>query len=135
MPQLDRIIIFSQIFWLLIVFAVLYAILTHFFLPLFLESLKSRKQIVEFNTSEIDKLSSKSFDKQVLLKKKILKNLSIIEKFLNNSQQVNKYLKKINKNIFIAEKISLASVNYLLYCNNFILKSILFYPNFFNFKV
>nr|WCH57673.1 ATP synthase F0 subunit 8 [Hypnea sp.] len=135
MPQLDRIIIFSQIFWLFIVFSVLYAILTHFFLPLFLKSLKLRKHVIEANNLEIIKLDNKFQAKQIIIKQKLLRSLLIIEKFLNENYQFKKHLKITNQNLFIDEKIGLASINYMLYCDSIILKNILFYPKFMNFKI
>ena len=52
MPQLDRIIIFTQIFWLFLVFTSLYIILIYFFFPTFLQSLKARNLVIEFNNNE-----------------------------------------------------------------------------------
>nr|YP_009402619.1 ATP synthase F0 subunit 8 [Sheathia arcuata]ARX95759.1 ATP synthase F0 subunit 8 [Sheathia arcuata] len=52
MPQLDRIIIFTQIFWLFLVFASLYTILIYFFFPIFLRSLKSRNLVIDSNSDE-----------------------------------------------------------------------------------
>ena len=52
MPQLDRIIIFTQIFWLFLVFTSLYIILIYFFFPTFLRSLKARNLVIEFNNNE-----------------------------------------------------------------------------------
>nr|AVK39581.1 ATP synthase F0 subunit 8 [Sheathia arcuata] len=52
MPQLDRTIIFTQIFWLFLVFASLYITLIYFFLPIFLRSMKARNLVVEFNNNE-----------------------------------------------------------------------------------
>jgi Plant ATP synthase F0 len=52
MPQLDRIIVFTQIFWLFLVFTSLYIILIYFFFPTFLRSLKARNLVIEFNNNE-----------------------------------------------------------------------------------
>ena len=52
MPQLDRIIIFTQIFWLFLVFTSLYIILIYFFFLIFLQSLKARNLVIEFNNNE-----------------------------------------------------------------------------------
>ena len=135
MPQLDRVIIFSQIFWLFIIFSSLYAILTHFFLPLFLKSLKSRKQIIELNSLEVSKLNNRVFTKHALLKQKLLQHLLLIESFLLKSYIFQNHFEVGNHSILIDEKIALASINYSLYCDNFILKNILFYPKFLNSKV
>lgn len=52
MPQLDRIIVFTQIFWLFLVFTVLYIVLIYFFFPNFLRSLKARNLVIESNNVE-----------------------------------------------------------------------------------
>nr|WCH57937.1 ATP synthase F0 subunit 8 [Hypnea nidifica] len=135
MPQLDRVIIFSQIFWLFLIFSTLYIVLTHFFLPLFLKLLKSRKQIIESNSLEVSNLNEKAILKQLLIKQKLLSKLAVIEAFLYESYKFQKYFKNNQQTILIDEKISIASINYLLYCDNLILKNVLLYPKFLNSKV
>nr|WCH57745.1 ATP synthase F0 subunit 8 [Hypnea musciformis] len=135
MPQLDRIIIFSQIFWLFIIFSALYIILTHFFLPLFLKSIKLRKQIVEANSLEILHLSKKVNAKQTLIQQKLLDNLLIIENFILESYKFQKYFTNKQQIILINEKVSVATINYLLYCDSLILKNIFLYPKFLNSKI
>nr|WCH57697.1 ATP synthase F0 subunit 8 [Hypnea cryptica] len=134
MPQLDHVIIFSQIFWLFIIFSALYIILTHFFLPLFLKSIKLRKQIVEVNSIEVSQLSQKIRAQQVLIKQKLLDNLVIIEDFISESYKFQKHFTNNQQIILIDEKVSMATINYLLYCDNSILKNILLYPKFLNSK-
>nr|WCH57649.1 ATP synthase F0 subunit 8 [Hypnea wynnei] len=135
MPQLDRVIIFSQIFWLFIIFSALYIVLTHFFLPLFLKSLKLRRQIIESNNSEVLHLNERAAAKQILIKQKLLSKLLIIEEFLLESYKFQKYFKNEQQIISIDEKISIATINYLLYCDSLILNNILFYPRFLNSKI
>nr|WCH58009.1 ATP synthase F0 subunit 8 [Hypnea cornuta] len=134
MPQLDHVIIFSQIFWLFIIFSVLYIILTHFFLPLFLKSIKLRKQIIEVNSIEVSQLSQKIKAQQSLIKQKLLDNLVIIEDFISESHKFQKHFTNNQQIILIDEKVSTATINYLLYCDNSILKNILLYPKFLNSK-
>nr|WCH58033.1 ATP synthase F0 subunit 8 [Hypnea brasiliensis] len=135
MPQLDRVIIFSQIFWLFLIFSALYIILTHFFLPSFLKSLKLRKQIVESNSLEISQLSEKAAAKQILIKQKLLYKLLTIENFLSESYKFQKYFKNGHQTVVVDEKISIAAINYLLYCDNIVLRNILFFPKFLNSKI
>nr|WCH57721.1 ATP synthase F0 subunit 8 [Hypnea musciformis] len=135
MPQLDRIIIFSQIFWLFIIFSALYIILTHFFLPLFLKSIKLRKQIVEANGLEILHLNKKVNAKQILIKQKLLDNLLIIENFTVENYKFQKYFANKQQIILSNEKVSVATINYLLYCDSLILKNIFLYPKFLNSKI
>nr|WCH57913.1 ATP synthase F0 subunit 8 [Hypnea nidulans] len=132
MPQLDRVIIFSQIFWLFVVFTVLYITMTHFLLPLFLKSIKLRKQIVEVNNLEVLRLSTKVRIKQDLVKQKLLENLLIIENLLQESYKFQKYFQNDQQTVLIDKKISMAVINYLLYCDSLILKNIMFYPKFLN---
>nr|WCH57793.1 ATP synthase F0 subunit 8 [Hypnea flava] len=135
MPQLDRVIIFSQIFWLFLIFSVLYITLTHFFLPLFLKSLKSRKQVIVLNGLEILSLNKKALEKQFLIKQKLLSKLLIIEDFLSESYKFQKHFENDHQTVLVDEKISIAVLNYLLYCDSFVLNNILFYPKFLNSKM
>lgn len=130
MPQLDRVIIFSQIFWLFLVFFALYIVLTHFFLPMFLKSLKLRKQVIELNSLEVTNLNEKALLKQVLIKQNLLSKLLRIEDFLFESYEFQKYFKSNQQIVLIDEKISIATINYLLYCDSIILNNISFYPKF-----
>nr|WCH57817.1 ATP synthase F0 subunit 8 [Hypnea spinella] len=135
MPQLDRVIIFSQIFWLFLIFSALYIVLTHFFLPLFLKSVKFRKQIIEHNSLEVLSLNAKALEKQVLIKQKLLSKLGLIEKFLVDSYKFQKYFKNDQQTVLIDEKISIAAINYLLYCDSLVLNNIVFYPKYLNSKI
>nr|YP_009295538.1 ATP synthase F0 subunit 8 [Mastocarpus papillatus]AOL58022.1 ATP synthase F0 subunit 8 [Mastocarpus papillatus] len=131
MPQLDRIIVFSQIFWLFLVFTSLYAILTHFFLPGFLKSLKSRRLIIEINSSEFLTLSLNTTKKQLLLKDLLLKDLmkiesSILREFSSISSKPKLNVQQIDK------KIELTARNTSLYCDAQLLNAISLYPKSLN---
>nr|YP_010726705.1 ATP synthase F0 subunit 8 [Cystoclonium purpureum f. stellatum]WDY85192.1 ATP synthase F0 subunit 8 [Cystoclonium purpureum f. stellatum] len=134
MPQLDRIIIFPQIFWLFVIFTFLYAILTHYFLPVFLKSLKSRKKIIDINSTEILLLNNKTLNNNKLLKQQLLKNLLTLEAFLNSNFGSLDFLHLNNKIIDIDEKIGTTLINSIFYCDNMLLNSIVFYPKFMNLK-
>nr|AHX02513.1 ATP synthase F0 subunit 8 [Schimmelmannia schousboei] len=134
MPQLDQTIIFSQIFWLFLIFTSLYTILTHFFLPKFLRSLKARKHISDINILETSNVVKRTADKQVLLKKILLKNLLLVRQTFSN---VNLFSSINNKNIDICEldkKISNVIYNTTLYCDYSLLESISLYPKGLNLK-
>ena len=134
MPQLDRIIIFSQIFYLFITFTSLYAIITHFFLPKFLKSLKTRKQIVEANDKEIIILNNKFDEQQILIRQTIIKSLSLIENFIKNELEFSK-IDKFKSNIqLVDEKIANISLNNLLYCDTQLLNLITLLPKSLNLK-
>lgn len=92
MPQLDFIIVSSQVFWLIITFLVLYVVLTHFFLPNFIKILKTRKHVLQENTIKLLNLKKKlrnkqrMFDKFIedsLIKIKILIEGDIFSSFKN----------------------------------------------------
>lgn len=108
MPQLDFIIIFSQIFWLIILFFILYTAITHFFLPSFVKSLSSRKHILTKNTESLSELqlnfNSKQAQLNSLLNKNFTKTKDTLERqifcvFFSNP---NFNLELIDKKIIIA---------------------------------
>ena len=134
MPQLDRIIIFSQIFWLFIIFTSLYAIITHFFLPKFLKSIKARKQIIDSNNHEILIINSKIQEQHNLLKQTIIKNLALIENSIKNEFETVTMEKSNLNNKLIDEKIANLSIKNSLYCDTHLLNSILLFPKGLNLK-
>nr|YP_009138172.1 ATP synthase F0 subunit 8 [Gracilaria vermiculophylla]AHZ58199.1 ATP synthase F0 subunit 8 [Gracilaria vermiculophylla]AHZ58224.1 ATP synthase F0 subunit 8 [Gracilaria vermiculophylla]AXI97811.1 ATP synthase F0 subunit 8 [Gracilaria vermiculophylla]WDZ68093.1 ATP synthase F0 subunit 8 [Gracilaria vermiculophylla] len=134
MPQLDRIIVFSQIFWLFLIFSIFYAVLTHYFLPKFLKSLKLRKQTIKSNTQEIVAKTEKTLDKQNLLRKILLKNLETTSNLLTHYfTQLVTDKKEINT-LFIDQKISFMILNTIKFCDLKLLNSILIYPKSVKFK-
>lgn len=131
MPQLDRIIVFSQIFWLFVIFVLTYIVLTHFFLPKFIKSLKSRKQIIEVNDIELSELTSRILNKQLLLKQLLLKNLAMVNTSLNHEFSTSNILSKQNVHKIDA-KIGTATHNISLYCDDRLFNCIFFYPKLLN---
>lgn len=131
MPQLDRIIVFSQIFWLFIIFVLIYIVLTHFFLPKFIKSLKSRKQIIEANDTELSELTSKIINKQLLLKQLLLKNLVVVNISLGHEFSISNTLPKLDIHK-IDTKISTVTRNVSLYCDVQLFNCIFFYPKLLN---
>ena len=79
MPQLDKTIIFTQIFWLFLIFTFSYIILVHYFFPLFLKSLKSRKLIIESNLLESKKAHEKFLLNQNTLSKILNEGLGVVK--------------------------------------------------------
>nr|YP_010395100.1 ATP synthase F0 subunit 8 [Grateloupia elliptica]UQJ72541.1 ATP synthase F0 subunit 8 [Grateloupia elliptica]UYI31693.1 ATP synthase F0 subunit 8 [Grateloupia elliptica] len=135
MPQLDRIIVFSQIFWLFIIFTVFYTILTHFFLPKFLAVLKSRKQIIEVNALEIAKIKEKSILKRNLIQKILAKDLALIKNILVNNLDVILSAKQSLNTSVIDEKVALIILNTVKYCDMQLLSFILLRPKSLNLKL
>nr|YP_009511859.1 ATP synthase F0 subunit 8 [Gracilaria gracilis]AXI97736.1 ATP synthase F0 subunit 8 [Gracilaria gracilis] len=134
MPQLDRIIVFSQIFWLFFIFSIFYAILTHYFLPYFLKSLKVRKQVIDLNTKEVLKRTERTLSKQNLLKKILVKNLEVTSSLLiHYFGQLIKDKKRIDT-LSIDQKIGFVILNTIKFCNLKLLNSISVYPKSLKFK-
>nr|YP_009504372.1 ATP synthase F0 subunit 8 [Gracilaria chouae]AWX65727.1 ATP synthase F0 subunit 8 [Gracilaria chouae] len=134
MPQLDRIIVFSQIFWLVLIFSIFYAILTHYFLPKFLKSLKIRKQVIDLNTKEILQKTEGTLNKQNLLIKILVKNLEITSSLLVSyfGQLVKD--KKGVETLMIDQKIGFVILNTIKFCDFKLLNSIFVYPKSVKFK-
>nr|YP_008994199.1 ATP synthase F0 subunit 8 [Gracilariopsis chorda]AGO19251.1 ATP synthase F0 subunit 8 [Gracilariopsis chorda] len=128
MPQLDRIIVFSQIFWLFIIFTAFYTVLTHFFLPKFIKSFKIRRQIIDANSTEILLMAKNTLLKQNLLKKFLLKDLELIKNLL--IQYFNNLVKEKSyaNTTLVDEKISSVILNTLMYCDLQLLNAIVVYP-------
>nr|YP_009365183.1 ATP synthase F0 subunit 8 [Gracilaria changii]ARJ60465.1 ATP synthase F0 subunit 8 [Gracilaria changii]ART65134.1 ATP synthase F0 subunit 8 [Gracilaria changii] len=134
MPQLDRIIVFSQIFWLFLVFSIFYAVLTHYFLPKFLKALKIRKQVVDLNTQEVFNKTEKIAIKQNLLRKVLIKNLEVTSGLLTHYfSQLIKDKKNIDT-LLVDQKISFVILNTVKFCNFKLLNSIFVYPRLLKFK-
>nr|YP_010199779.1 ATP synthase F0 subunit 8 [Gracilaria multipartita]UAD89737.1 ATP synthase F0 subunit 8 [Gracilaria multipartita] len=134
MPQLDRIIVFSQIFWLVLIFSIFYAILTHYFLPKFLKSLKIRKQVIDLNTKKILKKTEETLNKQKLLIKILVKNLETTSSLLVcYFGQLVKGNKRVDT-LMIDQKISFVILNTIKFCDLKLLNSIFVYPKSFKFK-
>lgn len=133
MPQLDRIIVFPQIFWFFIVFILFYSFIIHYFLPKFLISLKLRQQITENNYFTIIKNSNNKFK----FLNKIVYDLSIIKKSIYFDF---KFLDKNSKNLKLVNptKLNFKIINVIknnsIFCNKNILNLIKLYPSNINLK-
>jgi Plant ATP synthase F0 len=125
MPQLDHIIIFTQVFWLLLTFIGLYVLLTYYFLPTFLKSLKSRNSVIESNSIENEKIQIKLSSSQALIDQILIQGLSdikailTIEFLLSNSKTPEEY--KLHP---IDKQMVKAIFNIMLYCDIQILEYI-----------
>ena len=93
MPQLNPEYWISQIFWLIIVFASLYIVLSQIILPKISESLETRKSQVLQHLEQAEKLKEES-------EKKIQEYDNILNEAKNQSKKImNESRKKINQNI------------------------------------
>nr|AYR06685.1 ATP synthase F0 subunit 8 [Rhodogorgon sp.] len=134
MPQLDYIIIFPQIFWLMLIFTIMYSGLLHFFLPVFVKLIRSRKLIISSNVNKTIGIEKKLLEKQIFLNKVLNKNLFFIKtKFMKNIMTSLSIKREINMQS-IDVKIIKALYNNVLYCNNQVLNCIILEPRLLNLK-
>nr|YP_009988309.1 ATP synthase F0 subunit 8 [Gelidiella acerosa]QNM39447.1 ATP synthase F0 subunit 8 [Gelidiella acerosa] len=127
MPQLDRIIIFSQIFWLFTIFILFYTTITHFFLPKFLISLKARKLILKINSEKSFFILNKSSENKIELLATTVKNLSTTKKILNSNSGFSISNFNSTKTNKVDELIGNIAKDNILFCNFQILDSINIY--------
>nr|YP_009515562.1 ATP synthase F0 subunit 8 [Kumanoa mahlacensis]AVK39530.1 ATP synthase F0 subunit 8 [Kumanoa mahlacensis]UEQ11846.1 ATP synthase F0 subunit 8 [Kumanoa mahlacensis] len=134
MPQLDRTIVFTQFFWLFIVFVILYGLLSHYFLPTFLKSLKARSLIIEQNQIENESIKQLFLSKQSVLNKTLNEGLSSIKfMFFNNfvllNTGKNPLLDLCKIDTYVFNSIFFTS----LYCSSITLNNIFLTPKTYNF--
>nr|BBH10686.1 ATP synthase F0 subunit 8 [Palmaria palmata] len=123
MPQLDRIIIFTQLFWLFFIFLVSYMVLTHFFFPLFLKSIKSRKLIVEANLKESQITHETSLRNQIVFTQIINEGLSTLKHFYSSKFLLKNTAHDLNLS-FVDSMIIDSTLSVLLHCDQIALESI-----------
>ena len=93
MPQLNPEYWISQIFWLIIIFASLYIVLSQIILPKISESLETRKSQVLQHLGQAEKFKEES-------EKKIQEYDNILNEAKNQAKKImNESRKKINQNI------------------------------------
>nr|YP_009589044.1 ATP synthase F0 subunit 8 [Corallina ferreyrae]QBL75560.1 ATP synthase F0 subunit 8 [Corallina ferreyrae] len=134
MPQLDFTIAFPQIFWLLFSFFLLYSILVHIFLPVFVKSLKARKKIVVVNNESFNHLQKRLHLKQTslinLLNQNIIKIRIIFEKNILPTFATDA---AFNFDL-INQKLAKVLYYNTLYCDLNVLDSIPLKPKFLNLR-
>jgi len=132
MPQLDFVIAFPQIFWLIVIFFSFYTVVVHFFLPNFIKVLRSRKQIVLENIKTLSDIEVKFNSKQILLNKVLETNFTKIRVLLE---------KDVSQFFFTKDLFDLTSINTktiavlyynILYYDINVLNSTPLKPNFLN---
>ena len=127
MPQLDPKYWFSQIFWLVLIFLVLYLSLAKFFIPKIKDNLDDREKKIKDNLDEAKELSELVEKKNVdyeneisNAKKEVIKIISESKKQLdkNISQKKEQFekeleteIKKVEKEILEFKKGSSKSIN------------------------
>ena len=113
MPQLDSKYWFSQSFWLILIFLLLYLSLSKFFIPKIKDNLDDREKKIKDNLDEAKKLSElaekKNLDYENEIsnaKREVIKIISESKKLLdkNMSQKKEQFEKELEKEINKAEK-------------------------------
>nr|WFG74031.1 ATP synthase F0 subunit 8 [Cavernulicola chilensis] len=100
MPQLDRTIIITQVFWLTLTFASVYILIVHKVLPNLLRTLKLRTQVADANLNSIEKfkneqslITNKSreilYESLLKTRKLSIKQMSIYKSELNRLTKVS----------------------------------------------
>lgn len=121
MPQLDKVTLFSQVFWLLFLYFSFFLILLKYFLPTFSKLFKIRAHFLvsqsEFKTASILKFTESSQILHLLAKfeNNLTKNLALFQKYFHAELKVygTSFFKKINK-LFISVYIK-NCINFNLY--------------------
>lgn len=138
MPQLDRIIIFPQVFWFFIFFIFFYILITHYFLPMFLINLKFRKKILEENNIKLLNFSINFVNEKSELLKHLNQNLEKIKLSiyfdiycLNNIF----FNKKFFNSLVLDKKFILIIKDILFYCNYKFLNNLIFFSKNLNLKI
>nr|YP_010620276.1 ATP synthase F0 subunit 8 [Amplisiphonia pacifica]WAX04312.1 ATP synthase F0 subunit 8 [Amplisiphonia pacifica] len=138
MPQLDFLIILPQIFWLIVCFSMFYFLLTYYFLPLFLKTIKARIMFIKNNQIVESKITISIIDKQQNIFKNLNKTLYKIRSvlFIKLFHLKFNFGKKPFKNNYLTlnKKLLTASMYSLFFCNSILLNSLKFYPLFLNKK-
>ena len=113
MPQLDSKYWFSQSFWLILIFLLLYLSLSKFFIPKIKDNLDDREKKIKDNLDEAKELSELAEKKNLdykneisNAKKEVLKIISESKKQLdkNINQKKEQFEKELEKEINKAEK-------------------------------
>ena len=113
MPQLDSKYWFSQSFWLILIFLLLYLSLSKFFIPKIKDNLDDREKKIKDNLDEAKELSELAEKKNLdykneisNTKKEVLKIISESKKQLdkNINQKKEQFEKELEKEINKAEK-------------------------------
>nr|AOX48933.1 ATP synthase F0 subunit 8 [Gelidium crinale f. luxurians] len=127
MPQLDYIILFPQIFWLFIIFTLFYTVLTHFYLPKFLKSLKSRKNIIDLNELKIIEIKQRFTKLEQDFEEILIVDLARIKGIFNTNPTFEILNLKNSETQKADEVISNAIRNSVLFYNFQILDSVEIY--------
>nr|YP_010619977.1 ATP synthase F0 subunit 8 [Xiphosiphonia pinnulata]WAX03990.1 ATP synthase F0 subunit 8 [Xiphosiphonia pinnulata] len=136
MPQLDFLIVLPQIFWLITCFTFFYFLLTYYFLPIFLKTIKARINFIKNNHVLESQIAILVINKQQNTFQNLNRTLNKVRLYLFTELFHLKFnfIKKPFKNNFVIlnKKILIASTHSFFFCNSLLLNSLKFYPLFLN---
>ena len=124
MPQLDRAIVFTQVLWLFIIFFISYALLTHFLLPSFLKSLKSRNSITKSNALEAKTIYQSFSNNQITLNQLVHDGLVMIKFLYAKDSLPNKKYNNLIDFDSLDNKLVSKITSMTLHCDNIVLNSV-----------
>nr|UNJ18872.1 ATP synthase F0 subunit 8 [Cyanidioschyzonaceae sp. 1 FvB-2021] len=129
MPQLDRVIVFTQIFWLLIVILVAYNFVIQLILPNSFRILRTRTRFIKdlFNNIEVlNKEQDDQFKKTIKLNKNyisVVKNLVLMQNEFYDKVLTNYYKKFFMKTNF--NKVIFTHINFIQLYKDLVWKSLI----------
>lgn len=134
MPQLDLVILFSQIFWLAFSFILLYIVVLYYFLPLFLKSIKSRILLLEYNVSKANYFQNSFSERSELLKKLVYNSLQSVKNTTLTMLSKPSNVEFVSIQQAMDKLVGRALWNIVLYCNLNLLKNINFRPRIYSYS-
>ena len=87
MPQLDSKYWFSQSFWLILIFSILYLSLSKFFIPKIKDNLDNREKKIKENLDEAKELSEQTEKKKLDYENEIVKAKKEVVKIISDSKK------------------------------------------------
>lgn len=91
--------------------------MSHYFLPRFLKSLKSRKEVIDFNLANLEKIQESYKKKHIFLNELLKNNLILIKNFLSKESVLLVSNRFDIKSSIINAKIAITLYDFVLYCN------------------
>ena len=103
MPQLDPTYWFSQAFWLILIFSLLYISIAKFFIPKIKDNLEDRENKIKDDLDEAKELNELAEKKNLEYENMLIKAKKDVAKILSNSK--NQLDKSINSKKKLLKKI------------------------------
>jgi len=113
MPQLDFVTMFSQLFWLFLIFITFYVIVGKNLLPAIVQVKKARNKRLQQGNQQLDSLAQEQTDTIAAYEEKVLKSLAESRALLNKTvSQGDEWLVN-SSSVLNKSSLSPANVRYL----------------------